>query len=166
MTETATAIVATEPEKPKALKLPERRFQLAQSVRNIWHATVDPAWPRDVIFQPTFWGHLRSSGRPAPGDEIIVRPDDMSWRAWLEVTDVGPQSATVVLIHMSERADKALEQKAGAVENFEAKWRGPFHKWSVVRTSTNAPEQTGFDSRETALRWIVDNQRTLQGKAA
>jgi hypothetical protein len=171
MTEPKTAPAAangsTEPEKPKVLKLPERRFQLAQSVRNVWHATIDSAWPRDVIYQPTFWAHLRSSGRPAPGDEIIVRPDDMSWRAHLEVRDVGPQAAYVNEIHFKEYTDLTLEKMAAVSPSFEVKWRGPHHKHSVVRISDNATVQPGFESREAGLRWIVDNQRNLQsGKAA
>lgn len=73
------------------------------------------------LLKPGFWAHV--AGKIQPGNEIVVRREDMAWRVELQVTETGPGLVVAHLLH---------------------EWRNPAHKDEApvaddVATTLEAP---------------------------
>ncbi|MDP3553064.1 hypothetical protein [Methylocystis sp.] len=125
----------------------QRRFALAEYTRAVYFATVEQHITLENVLQPGFWQHVASQLKPY--DEIIVANDDCSWRAQLLVADVWHQGCRVVEL---SRVDMTAEDEGGndVADDLRVKWRGPVHRWCVVRTD-GVIMRGGLENKNTAL---------------
>lgn len=145
-------------EETKVRKLPESRFRLAEQVRNVWNIVPEEGTSFDALKDPAYWAH--NARRMRPGDLIEVVPDEETYWALLRVVKVGAAGVAVSVL-MHETAEAAAEIPSGLAQDYEVKWKGPHHRYTVLRKGTRDAIQTGFGSEAEAAKWIVDNAKSL-----
>jgi hypothetical protein len=129
----------------------QRRFQLAEHTRTIYFVTVEQLVKPEDVLKSDFWQHVASQLRPY--DEIIVATDSCEWRLSLLVADVWHCGARVVEL---SRHDMTAEDEGGndVADDLRVKWRGPVHRWCVVRTD-GVIMRGGLDNKNTALETLA-----------
>lgn len=137
-----------------ALSVP--RFAMAEQKRMVYTAFVEEGTKLDDVLKSDFWAHV--AAKLSPMDEIIVLPDDMSFRAVLMVLDKGTAWAKVALIHNVEIGK--VETTSPANPDYEVKLRGP-HKWSIVRKSDNQVIRENIATREDANIALAEHLKAL-----
>lgn len=130
-------------------------LQLANyySARYAFHAPVGTA-PSDPL-NPGYWAHVAK--RLRPWDEIVVIPEDGSWRAVYFVRAVGRAEAAVAMIECREFGTGAEISKTDIP--YYVKWGGPSVKHRVHRKDTNDVVKDGFQTAEQAQLWISNHIR-------
>lgn len=156
-------IVAPVDEKLKPRKLPESRFRLAESVRNMWSVVPEEGTTFADLLDPVYWSHNARKLRPC--DLIEVMPDDGSYYGRLIVRSIG--AGGVFVAKLEYVAFEAVEAPASVASDFAVQWKGPHHRWCVVRLSDKSTIQPNFETQNDGQRWLVENARTLvTGKKA
>ena len=165
-TDAATqAAQAPEPEaSPKKLldppvgrskSLTNARFALAETKRNIWLVSVEQGTTVEQILDGSFWSNVARSLRP--GDEIIVRPDDMSWELILHVAGQEPLFA-----HVVKKSYLDLTPSTPPVHvpsRYKVEHAGSHYKWRVLRDGS--PLKDGFETAEIARRYAANHQKAV-----
>lgn len=151
------AKIAELPEKVKPRKLPESRFRQAEAVRNMWSVVPEEGTTLADVLDPVYWSHNARKLRPC--DIIEVMPDDGSYYGRLIVRSVGP--AGVHVAKLEYVAFDAVEPQASAASLFTVAWKGPHHRWVVMRLADKEIIQANFENQTDAQRWLTENSRTL-----
>lgn len=133
------------------------RFALAEHKRNLYFVTPADGTTLEQVLQPVFWSHVAARLRPT--DRVEVHAEDGTWFAELYVRDAGHLHATLVPLRVFEF--DAAERKATAADH-EVHWKGPHHRWAVVRRSDGQLVKTECASREEAQMWLAGNAKTLR----
>ena len=149
---------AAKPDKPfeKAMALTNARFALAESKMNRWLVSVESKITVEQILDGSFWANVAKSLRP--GDEIIVRPDDMAWELVLHVSGQEPLFAHVI---KKSYCDLAPSTPAVLVPSrYKIEHAGSHHKWRVLRDG--APLKDGFETESLARRYAANHQAAVE----
>lgn len=146
----------------KARKLPESRFRLAEQVRNFWNIVPEEGTPFDALKDPAYWSH--NARKMRNGDLIEAVPDDESYWALLRVKSVGPAGVQVAVIFFEK--PEVTPILAAAAMDFEVAFKGPHHKWSVIRLSDKENIKPSFQTREEATAWLAMNYKSLTAQKA
>lgn len=104
-----------------------------------------------------YWAHV--AHHMVPFDTIIVRAEDGSWAAFLMVQYAERNFAKVKLYQVVEFEDNQV--KGDPASKFRVDWRGPHHKFSVVRLSDSDVVQKGFNTRQEADAWRNQHEATM-----
>lgn len=158
-TETAAEIQAVAaPAIPKReLQLQPERMQLAEYQRNDWVVTAEQGTTTDDIINPIYFAHMAAMMKPY--DHIEVRVDDGTWIADLLVLQIERNWARVKLMNYHELA--VVDEVNTAPSSYEAVWKGPHLKWSVLRKSDKANIKPGFNDRVGAEAAMRDLERLV-----
>ena len=132
------------------------RFAMAEHKRTVYTAFVEEGVTLNTVLKSEFWAHVAAKLQPM--DEIVVIPDDMSYRAVLMVLDKGTAWAKVALIH--EAKIGKIDTTAPANPDYEVKLRGP-HKWSIVRKSDSQVIQEGISTKEDAHLRLAEHLKAI-----
>ena len=153
MAETATPI---KPPVEKAPALQGGRFGLEAEYNQRWRATV----PVDTLPEQTldqgFWANV--SMHFNPGDEIVVMPDDMTWKQILHVIGCGKLFAHVMQLELYEL--QTAEDVPELPPIYVIEYAGPHHKWRVVRDGQ--PLKSGFRTQSEAGLWAKNHESAVQ----
>lgn len=160
--------VQNEPPKPLVLeakppaprKLLPSRFKQAELVRNVW-AIVPPAGTAfEEVLDRKYWSHVSTSLKPS--DRVEVLAEDGSYFAELIVRATGPQWADVSVLRKCDLDAVSLaDDSAVSVE-----WRGPHHRFCVVRTSDKQIIKGGFAEKADANKHAANIAGGVTGAAA
>lgn len=129
------------------------RAKLADHVRNVWQFNefaVDTAV--EDLLDPETWAHCAASF--AQGDEIVVVPQGMPWRAHLIVVDASKLHAKVRLI-----GAVPLNANIEAISEDDeegplfVRWNPGAKKYSVYRRSDKEKVHDGFAIKAEAEDW-------------
>lgn len=135
--------------------LDPQRHRLAEQVRNAWVVNAEEGTTIQDVLEPSYWAHVARELKPY--DHIEVRLETGDWIAQLLVISQGLNWAKV---HMLQKHDLAMSQEAPpSSQKHEVKWRGPQHKWCVMRLIDNQALQTGMEKDE-ASAWMRNYERT------
>jgi hypothetical protein len=129
-----------------------RRFQLAESQRSQFFATVEETLTPEDVLKPDFWRHAVSQLRPY--DEIIVATDSCEWRLLLLVADVWHAGARVVELSRHDMTGETEEDESVG-NDLRVRWRGPVHRWCVVRSSDGVALKAGLADKNIALQALA-----------
>ncbi len=140
-----------------APQLHPSRFALAGHKRNLYFVTPAEGTTLDEVLQPVFWSHVAARLRPT--DRVEVHAEDGSWFAELAVRDAGHLHATLVPLRVFEFDE--IERHAASADH-QVQWKGPHHRWTVVRLSDGQFVKTECASREEAQMWLAGNARMLR----
>lgn len=131
------------------------RMRLAEYERQDWVANVEYGITLDDIREPGFWAHMASQMRPY--DHVEVRAEDGSWVAYLIVTGCDRTWAKVCVdrvVNLTTK-DVSLSQEA----RHEVVWKGPHHKWAVIRLSDSEMVKNEFADKEAASAWMREHEQ-------
>lgn len=149
-------------------QLDASRFKLAEHENINYVIDVEPGITRQHVLDPAFYAQFSSKLRPY--DRIAVRCDDGSLYAELLVLNAERTWARVHVLswHDLTTRDVSLSQ-AEAKEHVDAtkiptpahrvEWKGPHHKWSVIRNTDDAYVHEGDAAREDADLWMREHER-------
>ena len=122
----------------------------------IYRVTVPEGTTVEAVMKPEVWANHVHLLRP--DFEAVVKPADGAWRAHIEFRAVGKTSATPVLLSYV-KYDALVDVPEKAI--YATKYRGPSHRFCVVRKDNGAVERTGFQTEDEAKLWIVGQSKAL-----
>lgn len=141
----------------REMQLPPQRMQLSQYLRNDWVITAEQGTTTDDIIKPIYFAHLAAQMKPY--DHVEVRVDDDTWIAELLVLQVERNWVRVKLMGYHELV--VVDESAVAPSAYEATWKGPHLKWSVIRKADKAIIKPGFNDRVGAEAAMRDLERLV-----
>ena len=139
----------------QAKALTNSRFGLAPEGMNIWLVTVEMGITVEQIMDGSFWANVARS--LLPGDEIIVRPDDMSWKLVLHVAGQEPLFAHVTKISYVDLTPST--PPVHVPSRYKITHAGSHHKWRVLRDGS--PLKDGFETADLARRYAANHQAAV-----
>lgn len=134
--------------------MPER-FGLAESKRQDFVVDVAMGVLVDEIVQPSYWSHV--AGQLYAGDHIEARAEDFSWIAHLIVKFAEKNYAVVHLDRVIQLEKVDLNPVASAKHRVE--WKGPMHRFCVIRVADSEKVQGGFKTRGEADDWMKNHEK-------
>ena len=143
---------------PKTVRpqLHPSRFSLAEHKRNVYFITPADGTTLADVLDPLYWSHVATRLRPT--DRVEVHAEDGSWFAELYVREAAHMHASLVALRTV--AFKQQIPPAPGTGHAVA-WKGPHHRWAVVRLADGQLVKSECASREDATLWLAANARTL-----
>lgn len=158
------------------MKIPaQTRLDDASQTRSLRRMVVPNAMTAEEVATPGTWAHI--SSKVKTGDEVIVVPEDCSWRLHLLVVETGIGWVKTALLHAidltnaapkpqivqqpSEVADDAPAPPAGYTVNF-----APAHKWRAMTNDPHLVVSKDHKTRADAVKAANEHAAKAQGLAA
>lgn len=132
------------------------RLKFAENERNQWFVVPEAGTDFDALLDPAYWAHVSAKFKPC--DIIEVHAEEGSYYGRLLVQDAGKLYAKVAKLEYVELDKVEVTQSNPALTGHEVKWRGPIHKWCVVRGPDVLKE--GLQKSE-AHAWLGQYSKTL-----
>jgi len=135
--------------------MPERAG-FAEDKRHDWVMDIPSGVSLEQIMEPSYWSMV--SAQMDPMDHIEARAEDGSWIAYLIVTICERNYAQVVL----DRVVKLQFNDEIPSESIKhrVEWKGPHHKFCVIRLSDSQMLHSGEKSKELAFAWMQNHEKT------
>lgn len=133
-----------------------QRMSLAEQVRQDWVVNAEHGTTMADVLDPQYWAHMASQMQP--WDRVDVRLETGEWLMELLVINTGRNWAQVHVLNQHQ-----LEQRAEtmpAAQKHKIEWKGPQHKWCVIRLADNEMIERGKASKEEAGQWLAAYERT------
>lgn len=128
----------------------------------------------DDILPVAFWMHLgaKFSAAIKEGEndiEVIVRTEDLKWKARLTVIAAGDNWAKVVF-ETTEKGERIITPLGGVhaherivmLTGHTVNFSGIFEKWRVVRDADGAVLSRNHSSEMDAYRWLSEYAKSIQ----
>lgn len=144
-------------EKPRAVILQPSRMRESEYERTDYCATAELGTRLQDILKPEYWAHCAAQFKPY--DHIEVRVDDGSWIAFLLVLQSERNWAKVFLISSHDLT--GVDVKEVAPEEYLIEWKGPQHKWSVIRNADKEMVKTKCADKDEAQTWLKQHLRAV-----
>jgi len=148
---------AAQKSQTKAVCMPDK-CGLAEHKMHHWVIDIDPKLTVDEILDPGYWAHLTNTYPFEPLDEITARWEDGTRVVKMIVRYCERTYAKVKVTSVEELGDVISEIPMTAKKHV-VEWKGPVHKYSVIRLSDKVIIQDGFREREAANAWLVEHER-------
>ena len=148
--------VAEKTQEKRALILNPQRMSLAEQVRQDWVVNAEFGTTVADVLDPQYWAHMASQMQA--WDRIDVRLETGEWLLELLVINTGRNWAQV---HLLKQHD--LEQRSEtmpAAQKHKIEWKGPQHKWCVIRLADSEMIQRELASKEAAGQWLAAYEKT------
>lgn len=148
--------VLAAPPVPRAPRLHESRFKLAEGARNVWEAKPEAGTSYEAVLDRNYWINIARYMRVR--DFIDVVPEDNSWYAKLIVLYVDtPEMPRAVDVAAAAPLHMIVCQSKPLSADYDIEWRGPNGKFTLVAKATKAVLQGKFESKELAAAWLEDH---------
>lgn len=134
--------------------MPER-MGLAESKRHDWVVDAEFGTTVEQLLEPSYWSHV--AVRMVPGDHVEVRAEDFSWVAYLVVHYAERTYAKVVIDRVVKIAD-STEIPVVSIKH-KVEWKGPHHKFAVIRISDAQMLHSGCKTRGEADDWLRNHEK-------
>lgn len=150
MPRAATKIESTE--ERRTVQCQPGRLKLSAHAFNSWSINAPVgATPEDVA-KSDFWSLMN---KIRPFDEFRVVADDGTWMVKGIIHSCGTTWAKVEITDTIQLGEMVAP---GTSTKYEAKWRGPEHLWSVVRTADGTVLQDKLDTQSAANKWLNEHE--------
>lgn len=139
------------------IKLTPNRRQQTEYTNTSWTVTAEEKTPYSRVLEPDYWSNAFSGMRPY--DTIRVIAEDGAYFAELLVVDCGHGWVKVkelTKIELSEVKNDKIN-----TGDYEVAWKGPHHKWCVIRSSDNHLLKKELKSKEAGLSWITEYNKAM-----
>jgi hypothetical protein len=143
--------------KKRSVTLQPERMQTIEYARRDWVVNAEENTSIDDVLDPMYWAHVSVNMRPF--DRIEVRLETGEWVLELLVTQCDRNWAKVHVLHKHDLVASISE--APPATRHMVKWRGPQHKFCVVRIADSEVLQTGFGSAEEGAQWLRNYEQTV-----
>lgn len=154
----AATAPASIPHTPR--KLPNSQFRSAEVVQPQWVAVPDGQTSFDDVLKREYWSHVAS--RLEPDALIYVKPERRDYFALLIVDQVGPNWASVEVLHKVDRGESAPTTRT---DEFDVRWVSPTVRYCVVRKSDGQRVSENHAKEGDARRWLAENEARLANAA-
>ena len=136
------------------------RLQVAEAVRAIYHATVEPNVTRDHLKDPKFWQHVAPKFRQ--GTRIEVVTDDMQYFCELLVIASGKNWAKVKELYFVDLSvtDGFIETQV-LKDQYQIEWKGPALKNCIVRISDKEIIKDQIQDYDSAALFLKEYIKTI-----
>jgi len=134
------------------------RMRLAEYDRQEWIVNAEPGHTIEDLMKPGYWAHMAQ--QMTAYDHIEVRAEDGSWVAELLVVQVDRMWAKVVL---KSKFDFTVTEDPEELNQHVVEWKGPQHRFAVIRTSDREKIKDGFQNKEEAAAWMREHERVIAG---
>ena len=144
----------------KRVSLSEHAMKQAEYERTTWCVTPDAGTPYEALFQPNYWAH--NARRLKLWDLVEVRyfSDDQCYWALLLVEGKGDLWAKVTELWKKELG-KVEPGKAGLLDDFEVKYKGPAVRWCVIHKPSGRRVHEKSQTEEQATGWLREHKKAL-----
>jgi hypothetical protein len=115
------------------------RVESAEFKRAVWRAYPEKDTPYETVLSETYWAHRAAAFRR--GDLIEVWPDEMHYFAMLLVMAAGSNWAMPVELFKVALKPRVMPARQ---PEFSVAYRGPHHKYAIVRASDDTIVKDGF----------------------
>lgn len=133
------------------------RMRLAEYDRQDWIANIEFGTSVEQIMEPGYWALMASQLKPY--DHIEARSEDGSWVAYLIVTGCDRTWARVVVDHVVKLTTSDVSQTEAVTAKHKVEWKGPQHRYSVIRLSDDERIKDGFHIKDEAYAWMREHER-------
>ena len=134
------------------------RMKIAEYERNDWIVNAELTHTIDDILRPGYWAHMAQQMQPY--DHIEVRAEDGAWIAELIVVETDRSWAKVILTRKYDLVPTESLPEAEPLHKVE--WKGPQHRYCVIRLSDGERVQSEFKTKEAAAEWMKNHERIVQ----
>ena len=124
--------------------------------RTTWCVTVEIGTKVEHLTDARFWTQIAHMFRL--GDHVEVMPQDGSSLSFLIVRNIDRNLVKMGLIQHVDFEDAAIPTQD--IGDYEIKWRGRAG-FGVLRKSDLALLRTGFQTRNEAIAWAVEQERSF-----
>lgn len=111
------------------------------------------------IMEPNSWATI--SPKVRGWDKVEVIAEDGSYVAELFVVQVSKLWVRTALINFTDLSKEDRAEDDGSNDDYYAKYRGTIKKWCVVRREDDSNVSEGLESREDAVRSMIDYEKAL-----
>ena len=141
----------------EAVCMPER-CGLAEHKRHDWIIDAQLGVTVEQIQEPSYYAHIAKDF--SPFDHIEVRAEDGAWIAYLIVLFAERSYAHVKL----DRVIAIEEQDVAPAVSLKHKveWKGPHHRWAVIRLSDSQMLQSQLQTKFEAETWMKEHERAME----
>jgi len=158
----AQAAPAQDPQdaaKRRAAVLTQERFLLAEAANQRWVVNAEARHTPEDIMNPAYFAHV--ANKMTIFDEVRVRSENGDWIADLIVVACGDNWARVKVLAVHELKGEDRRVPTDAIEHY-VDWKGPHHKYCVIRKADGQKLSTGHASRGSAAEWMREHERTIR----
>lgn len=155
------AVKIKELEKEQAPSIFENRLQLTESIVHDYFVTVEEKVTREDINRVDFWAHVAKKFRPFT--KLRVTTDDAKFYAELLVVTSGSNWAAVreLCYHDLQKTLDAVPDYENKSTEYEVAWKGPTHKFCIIRKSDSAMIKKELPSRDAANTTLTEYIRAI-----
>lgn len=136
--------------------LRESRVKLAEYARQRHHVVPEDGTKFEDLQKEEYWAAVAYMFEPC--DIIEVHAEDGTYYAELYVRACSRNWAKVAVLN---KVDLGPVTAKITRQEFEAAWKGPSRKFSVIRTSDGEIIRDSFDTREQAEEYIRNHVKAL-----
>lgn len=142
------------------MSLDPTRFNEEPHKNTSWVLTVESGTTMEDVLNPSFLSNV--APKLSMYDRIRVSVDTGEWYAELLVVAHGSVWAKLVpLLHL-DLVNKDDDQLTGeAFEKFIVQYRGPHHRFCVIRKEDKEPIKNNFHSKAEANAWLEQHVMAL-----
>ena len=151
----------TETKAKRSIILPENRAALAEYERQDWVVNAEEGTEISDVLEPGYWAH--TAARMKPYDRIEVRLETGEWIAELVVIAVERNWARVSLLVKYDLTHH--ESAVPSAQKHRVLWKGPQHKFCVIRISDDQLVQGGFTDKDAANVWMKNHENVTSAVA-
>ena len=146
----------------RTLILDPQRMALAEVLRQDWVVNAEEGTSVDDVLKPAYWSHMSMNMNIY--DHIEVRLETGEWILELIVLDQGRNWARVYLAkqHNLRRQEVQSPPVPANMVQHEVAWKGPQHKYAVIRTSDGQMVQNGFVEKVGAQEWLANHEKATE----
>lgn len=145
--------------RPSSPTIHPSRMKLAEYERQEWIANAEFGITPEDLLQPGYWSHMAAQMNVY--DHIEVRAEDGAWIAELLVIQVDRNWAKVMIRNIYDLVPADTLPPAVAMHKVE--WKGPQHRFCVIRLSDSEIVKGSFQTKDEATSWMKEHERIIAG---
>ncbi len=140
----------------RSVILSPQRMRLAEYDRQEWIVNAELGTTKKDVLDPQYWAHMAELMKPY--DHIEVRVDDGSWLMTLLVRECDRNWAKVKELEYYDLVGK--DEPVVVSSKYRVEWKGPHHKWAVIRNDDSEMVKAGFSDKHIANSWMLEHEKT------
>lgn len=155
MSEVLDKPAAQDEKEKRAVFLAGDRLHLREQVRQDWVIDAAAGTTIEDVLDPQYLAHLATGIELYSRIEVLVESGE--WMLELLVVGVGRNWVKTRLLQKHELQPVAETLETAA--RYKVEYKGPHHKFAVIRKADEQVVQGGFPNRNEANSWLANHER-------
>lgn len=145
--------------KRKAVHIKKSQMKETVFQRQSLTVIADPGQTIEDIMDPNAWATV--SPHVSQWAQVHVIAEDGAYIAELFVVQVSKLWVRTVLVNLTDLSKEDRSEDDGSEDLHFVKYRGTIRKWCVVRKEDDSNVAEGMESREDAVKSMLDYEKAL-----